>query len=214
MAFGTRTHSSFETVFKKPNLRHLNSSWQLVSLQQHNSHSYASHEVLARTIAIKYLWPSRWGQHTLSYDLSWREIFKVANAASLLIRQDAGHSLKSSLLHSFVRDTRDHTTLPSRGYLCQVETEWAGLGGNVNHLKNQVVLQANLPLLKTGHSLSSTIKMGHILPLDSSFPRINDRLFLGGPTSVRGFKSNSLGPRDKDDALGGTIGYHTKTLLL
>ncbi|KAJ1507846.1 hypothetical protein HMI56_007583 [Coelomomyces lativittatus] len=49
--------------------------------------------------------------------------------------------------------------------------------------------------------------MGHILPLDSSFPRINDRLFLGGPTSVRGFKSNSLGPRDKDDALGGTIGY-------
>ncbi|KAJ1499738.1 hypothetical protein HMI55_004239 [Coelomomyces lativittatus] len=182
MAFGTRTHSSFETVFKKPNLRHLNSSWQLVSLQQHNSHSYASHEVLARTIAIKYLWPSRWGQHTLSYDLSWREIFKVANAASLLIRQDAGHSLKSSLLHSFVRDTRDHTTLPSRGYLCQVETEWAGLGGNVNHLKNQVVLQANLPLLKTGHVRSRILLepsvLLHFVQFYLSFPSIKWFLIL------------------------------------
>ncbi|CAA7268526.1 unnamed protein product [Cyclocybe aegerita] len=35
----------------------------------------------------------------------------------------------------------------------------------------------------------------------------SDRFQLGGPTSVRGFVANGMGPRDGDDSLGGTVYY-------
>ena len=42
-------------------------------------------------------WFSRLGHHTLGWFCDWRELFGFDNGVPLSIRQDAGHSLKSSI---------------------------------------------------------------------------------------------------------------------
>lgn len=45
------------------------------------------------------------------------------------VRTAAGTSIKSSLFHTWTRDTRDHPTLGTRGVRAQLRHELAGLAG-------------------------------------------------------------------------------------
>lgn len=51
------------------------------------------------------------------------------------MREAAGFSLKSSLSHTFVRDTRDTPAAPSQGTYLKLFQELAGLGGDASFLK-------------------------------------------------------------------------------
>eukprot|EP00486_Rosalina_sp_Unknown_P005904 CAMPEP_0201576208 /NCGR_PEP_ID=MMETSP0190_2-20130828/21898_1 /ASSEMBLY_ACC=CAM_ASM_000263 /TAXON_ID=37353 /ORGANISM="Rosalina sp." /LENGTH=196 /DNA_ID=CAMNT_0048006817 /DNA_START=310 /DNA_END=897 /DNA_ORIENTATION=+ len=44
-------------------------------------------------------------------------------------------SAKSSLNYRYVKDTRNHPSIPSSGYLMTAETEIAGIGGDVDFIK-------------------------------------------------------------------------------
>ena len=50
--------------------------------------------------------------------------------ASKHIRHQLGHSLKSSVAYSYVADTRDSPTRPTRGALYRLRSELAGIGAD------------------------------------------------------------------------------------
>jgi outer membrane protein insertion porin family len=121
-------------------------------------------------------------------------------------RKEAGHSLKSSIQHQYSFDTRNEQVFPSKGAYFKVLQELAGLGGDVQFLKNELHSQV---LMELPHRmvLSLALRGGIMFALSekpSTFPRANDRFYLGGPLSLRGFKYGGVGPRIMGNSLGGS----------
>ncbi len=62
------------------------------------------------------------------------------------LRNEGGHSLKSSIFSSLVIDKRNDSIVPSSGYYLKLLSEFAGLGGDVGFLKNVIETQCAFPL--------------------------------------------------------------------
>jgi outer membrane protein assembly factor BamA len=71
-----------------------------------------------------------------------RSTYQLAHER-LSVRTDAGTSTKSSLFHTWTRDTRDHPTLGTRGVRTRLRQELAGLGGGVTFYKAEADLHAS-----------------------------------------------------------------------
>lgn len=126
---------------------------------------------------------------------------------SLSIISQAHPSLKSSIHHTYTLDRIQSTRHGggSRGYLLKLRSEIAGLGGDVQFGKIEADTKIFMPL-NSWLTLGLSMKSGFLKPWGMSKDKathISDRFFLGGPMSLRGFRGNSVGPRDGDDALGG-----------
>ena len=160
------------------------------------------------------------GRHELGYNGVWRQLTGLARDASPTVRGDAGDSVKSSLMHTWMKDRRDNPQLPTKGYLNKSTVELAGWGplqGDVAFGKAEVEAQGAIPVPvpgiqgESGVSLTTGFRAGLLYPLplgaesESKPSRINDRFQLGGPTDVRGFRLSGLGPRDGSDAVGGDV---------
>ena len=65
----------------------------------------------------------------------------------LSVREAAGASTKSSLFHTWTRDSRDHAVFGARGLRAQFRHELAGLGGDTAFYKAEGALQASRVLL-------------------------------------------------------------------
>jgi outer membrane protein insertion porin family len=65
----------------------------------------------------------------------------------LSVRTAAGTSTKSSLFHTWTRDTRDHPILGTRGVRAQLRHELAGLGCGASFYKAEGSLHASRVLL-------------------------------------------------------------------
>ena len=119
---------------------------------------------------------------------------------------EAGKRMKSSATLELVRDTRDRQFLATRGFRASVAGSLAGgpLGAETDHYGFSAAYSQYVPLW-----------FGHVFNLrggarmvkefgDSETVPIFDRMFLGGPMSVRAIKNRKLGPRDEEnDARGG-----------
>lgn len=57
------------------------------------------------------------------------------------IREQCGHSLKSALTHTLIHDMRDESLMPSTGHFVRVFHEYAGLGGDVSHVRQEIEAQ-------------------------------------------------------------------------
>ncbi|ORZ06082.1 bacterial surface antigen, partial [Absidia repens] len=130
------------------------------------------------------------------------------------VREQSGINSKSSIYHSFVHDTRNHKTLPTQGHYVGLFQEWAGVGGkgDSNFIKHEFLGQCHHTLASDGVganasriSLSIGGKAGLLTSLDNSKVFLSDRLYLGGPLSLRGFKAGGIGARNGNDALGGNV---------
>lgn len=158
-------------------------------------------------LSATYTFPSRvirGAQHEVKYNLDWRHVFDIADGASITVRRNAGHSIKSSLSHTLVRCSRDCLVFPSRGALLKVGTEVSGLGGSVAFARGDLTAQSHLSLYKK-LVLNTSVRLGHISPLLGQKVALLDKYQMGGPLSVRGFALNSLGPKDRHDSIGGDL---------
>lgn len=135
--------------------------------------------------------------HSFRWAGIWREI--QTTGSSFQIREQSGHSLKSSIFHTMTLDRRDGPLLPNLGYLVRLNQEYAGLGGDTNFFKHELQISQSIPLV-SNISVEGSIKAG----LMNSSSSIADRFFLGGPMSLRGFKMNGVGPHSEGNALGST----------
>ncbi|KAF9974497.1 hypothetical protein BGZ73_002093 [Actinomortierella ambigua] len=205
MAFGTRTSSAFHFSLATPLLADpdKNLSINLFS-QSRNNTMWSSHEEDLKGGSLKYSTLSPLGYHEFAYDGHWREITRPSEKASMSIREQCGHSLKSAVSHLWIHDQRDESLMPSTGHYLRVFQELAGLqlGGDVAHLRQEVEAQV-VRSHRRGYILSATVNAGYLHSLNGQRSKLPDRFFLGGPMSVRGFKSFGLGPRDGGDSLGG-----------
>ncbi|KAJ3315448.1 hypothetical protein HDV04_002990 [Boothiomyces sp. JEL0838] len=148
--------------------------------------------------------------YEVAYNAIWRENHSLSPNASLTIRKDAGHSLKSSISHSFSIDTRDDTVFPTVGRYLRIFQELAGFGGNVSFLKNELN-SLYVQNFTNFISISGSMRCGVLFPLSfdgsNSGVRVNDRFQLGGPNSLRGFSQSGVGPRESKDSIGGDLYY-------
>ena len=135
-----------------------------------------------------------------TYALTRTEVTDIDPAASLLITQQAGVTVRSELRHSLRYDKRDVAINPTEGYLLVMRNSLAGLGGSVRYARTTAEATHYLPLGET-FTIATRAEGGFIEGLGQD-TLLADRFFIGGDT-IRGFNSSGLGPRA---ASGGALG--------
>ncbi len=101
-----------------------------------------------------------------------------------------------------VRDRRDSRLQPTFGSRASISLDLAGgpLGGNTDFWRPQGSYQKFLPMTKgrLRTVLGMNVRAGYIEPIDDTPLYFNDRFYLGGESSVRGFKYRSIWVRDSE----------------
>jgi len=139
------------------------------------------------------------------YGLEDIEIRNVATNASEWILAEEGGRLKSYGSLQLIRDTRNNTFLPTRGFRGVASATLAGgpFGGDSDTYEFRLTAAQHVPLWFE-HVLSLRGWAATIEEYgDSDRVPIFDRLFMGGPRTVRAFKYRKVGPKDEN---GETIG--------
>jgi len=167
---------------------------------------YASCQESTTGIQAKLNTLSSHGVHEFAYDAVVRNIGDLIPSASISIREAAGQSVKSALSHTFQRDTRDDPFVPTRGVFTRLRQELAGFGGDASFLKSETEGCVSREVLP-GWVLSAGLRTGILFPFGDKPSLFVDRFQLGGPTSVRLFRPNSMGPRDNGDFLGADLSW-------
>lgn len=163
---------------------------------------------------------SRGGKGGLGYS------FTKYTQAGFTLRSDttrvteAGTALSSILVDEFsrgaqrtrsvalnvARNTTNKFFDPTRGSIASASAEYAGgpLGGDSQFVKYFLNGKIFFPLFDWA-TASGNILWGHVISTVGGRVPIFERFFLGGPYSIRGFKSRSLSPTDPNtnEAIGG-----------
>ena len=129
--------------------------------------------------------------------------------ASLPVRKELanGATLTSAVGYTLNYNTLDNNKNPTDGLLIDFRQDFAGVGGDVTYLKNQVDGKYYTPLVADIVGLIH-LQAGMLNEVGNNQLRMLDQ-FQMGPNLVRGFAPNGIGPRDINpfgtmDALGGT----------
>lgn len=159
------------------------------------------------SLQMGYPLSEHWRQ-SLSYRLERNEIMDVQNTASRYIRDQEGKRVTSAVSQVLAYDTRDSKLIPTKGMYSWLNTEYAGIGGDANYLSGKLGSSYFYPVYQDQVILNILGEVGAIGGMGGKDVEINERFFLGGST-LRGFESAGLGPRDitTDDALGGNLFY-------
>ncbi|MBI2234288.1 MAG: outer membrane protein assembly factor BamA [Micavibrio aeruginosavorus] len=147
-------------------------------------------------------------RQTLNYRLERNDIEDVDPDASRFILDQEGKRVTSAISQTLAYDTRDSKLITTKGTYAWLNTEFAGLGGDAEYLSGKLGASYFYPVYEDQVILSVLGETGAIGGLSGKDVKINERYFLGG-TSLRGFETSGIGPRDTltDDALGGNLFY-------
>ncbi|MDX1950843.1 MAG: outer membrane protein assembly factor BamA [Verrucomicrobiota bacterium] len=120
--------------------------------------------------------------------------------APLVIQQEEGSTLVSKVGAGITYDTRNNAVSPSRGQKTELLTELAGgpLGAEADFYKLELRTFWYFPGFWEGHTWEIIGKSGVVEAYDDS-PRVHlfDRFFLGGVTSLRGYRYRTVGPHEQ-----------------
>ena len=107
---------------------------------------------------------------------------------------------------SYANDTRNSRLLPDRGYVTRISGEISVPGSDITYYKATAFHQRFFPLNEHfTFVMQGEIGYGHGYGGTDGLP-LTDNFFAGGLRSVRGFETNTLGPRDsKNDPFGGNL---------
>lgn len=147
--------------------------------------------------------------HQFYYRFSHNKISNVSDDASDQIKDQVGERNTSTIGQSIFYNRLDSNTNPTDGYFISLSQDFAGLGGSTKFLRHTIKSRYYHPIINDDVILILGAEGGMIDGLDGQEVRINDRFFLGGGSSLRGFNYAGVGPRDKEDnnSLGGNRYY-------
>ncbi len=137
----------------------------------------------------------------LIYGLENIDVYDVSTNASDLIQEEEGNRSKSSLTLELVHDTRNSVFIPTGGNRSSASAMGAGgpLGGETE-IYGFTGRSSHFVPLWFDHVLNLR---GYASMVDDygepGRVPIFDRLFLGGPRTVRGFKFRDVGPKVMDN---------------
>lgn len=106
-----------------------------------------------------------------------------------------GEGLNSSLSAILEYDKRNDRFQTSKGYYGKFSVEFSGLGGDFNYTKAQANIRHYYPI-KWGIILKNAFNAGLVFSNTKNKTVPFTELFLlGGPYNLRGFQTNTIGPR-------------------
>uniref|UniRef100_A0A8C1TQC0 SAMM50 sorting and assembly machinery component n=1 Tax=Cyprinus carpio TaxID=7962 RepID=A0A8C1TQC0_CYPCA len=201
-SYGTK-ETSYGLSFFKPQPGHFERNFSINLYKVTGQFPWSSLRETDRGVSTEFSFPIWRTNHTLKWEGVWRELGCLARTASFAVREESGHSLKSSLSVCFFSET--YTVIVYLIFMVYVR-----------FLKEDFEIQLNKTLFWDS-VLSTSLWGGMLLPLGDKPSCIADRFYLGGPTSVRGFSMYSIGPQSEGDYLGGEAywagGLHLYTPL-
>ncbi|MBQ7252753.1 MAG: outer membrane protein assembly factor BamA [Kiritimatiellae bacterium] len=146
---------------------------------------------------------------TILYGLENIKIDDIGEDATRWIREEEGSRLKSFSTLTLVRDTRDRIFIPTKGFRGSISGTLAGgpLGAETDYYGGEVRAAQHFPLF-LGSVLSFRGFATAVQEFgDSDRVPIFDRIFMGGPRTVRAFKYRKVGPKDETrEPIGGRSG--------
>ena len=131
---------------------------------------------------------------------SWTYIIKsdtlsnIRHNASKFLIQQKGTKITSAIRHGIVYDRRDSPIDPTEGYFVGFSNEFAGVGGDIKYLKNDVFGAYYIPVMEEV-VLGLSARAGTMEGLGKV--RIVDRYNVGGDNSIRGFRLSGCEVRDR-----------------
>lgn len=169
--------------------------------------SYPDYKVTKTGFDVRLGFPvtDRYTRGSVTYRLEDVSIRDVEAGASSEIKSQEGKSKESSVRTMLKRDTRDDAFFPTEGAVTSLSVEYAGgvVGGTTNYVKYEADAIKYMPLIwDTTFSLRGSA--GYVHSYGGKSVPIYERYYLGGINSLRGYRTRSLGPKDK--ATGNVVG--------
>ncbi len=147
----------------------------------------------------------RYTNISLSYTLEESELYDLSDSLKDNIYYEEGKFLKSALVPSIVYNNTDDFYLPRHGFIVGGSVEYAGLGGDDEYVKyfgNFSYFFGLEDIIDYDLILRYKAKVGYIQK--NGYLPLNEKFYIGGINSVRGFKSGSLAPKNESgDLIGG-----------
>lgn len=137
----------------------------------------------------------------LKYDIYYRARhtnISISDDNNALLQQEGNASgFISAIGNMLIYDSTDHPRRASCGFRSRLLYELAGIGGNYQFMKFAYLNAYYYPLFEDGTlkfrgELQFIKTYGHTSPTDLP---LSERLFLGGETTVRGYRNFILGPK-------------------
>ena len=156
---------------------------------------------------------SRYVYASLMFSLdSTRILARGGVDPSDLIRDEIrkGRQQTRSAILSVTRNTTDRVMDPSKGDVYSASLQYAGgpFGGDSQFIKYNLGYKAYYPVTEST-VFSMNFNWGHAISTDGGWNQgeipLYERYFLGGPYSIRGFRSRTISPVDPrtEDDIGG-----------
>lgn len=151
--------------------------------------------------------------HNVYYSFSHNKISNISSDASDALKEAVGVKNNSMVGQGLTYDRLDSKHNPTDGYVIGVGQDYAGVGGNVHFLRHTIKSRYYYPIYNDDVIFILAGEAGTVHGLEGKDVDINDRFFLGGGSTLRGFNYGGVGPRAiKDGAtLGGNRYYSTTT---
>jgi outer membrane protein insertion porin family len=144
-----------------------------------------------------------WRWH-VGYRLTQDDILHVKNPDDAFLRDEEGTRITSLVSGTLGRDSRDSIQTPSKGGQLAWSTELAGLGGDHHYSKTTLFMTYFQPVW-FGHILSGRAEGGYGFGFGDERLPVFERFYLGGPNSIRSFKTRQISPQDEfGTRIGGT----------
>ena len=159
------------------------------------------------TIGLGYQF-SKYINSSLSLRVDETQITDAGSAVSQILKDEFSKGARQtrSLSWSITRNTTDKLTEPSKGSVQSATVEYAGgpLGGDSDFVKYFLNARIYHPFPAPA-VLSANFLWGHTVSTVNERVPIFERYFLGGPYSIRGFKSRTISPVDPNtgELIGG-----------
>ncbi len=151
---------------------------------------------------------ARYFNASLTYNLEQSNIYHLSPTL-LRTGYNLGKNIKSSITPAISFNNTDDYYLPRSGITASTNFEFAGLGGDQKFLSSSSKLNFYQGLQDyIGYDLIYRYKASFYKVWDKGYLPINQRIYLGGIRSLRGFESRSVSPKNQwKDEIGGTIAF-------
>ncbi len=131
-----------------------------------------------------------------NWSYTWKRS-EIENSAALsgVVANEPASVDRSDFTHQLIYTDFDSLVKPTDGQRLTLTTVYAGIGGEVNYLRNVAALTVLRPLpIADDWGLKLAFEGGILNSFDSAGTLVSDRFSLG-ESKVRGFDSGGIGPR-------------------
>ncbi|EAI7910151.1 outer membrane protein assembly factor BamA [Campylobacter jejuni] len=151
---------------------------------------------------------ARYYNVSLTYNLEQSNIYHLSPTL-LRTGYELGKSIKSSITPAITFNNTDDYYLPRSGIIASTSLEYAGLGGDQEFISSSSKFNFYQGLQDyIGYDLIYRYKASFYKVWDEGYLPINQRIYLGGIRSIRGFESRTVSPKNQwGDEIGGTIAF-------